>query len=51
MTTLGARLVLVQDGEVHIELPFSPHLTQRGLRACPVCRPPASWTTPAAMRR
>ena len=29
MTTLGARLVLVQDGEVHIELPFSPHLTQQ----------------------
>ncbi|MBS0390772.1 MAG: PaaI family thioesterase [Comamonadaceae bacterium] len=29
MTTLGARLVLVQDGEVHIELPFSRHLTQQ----------------------
>ena len=29
MTTLGARLVLVQEGEVHIELPFSSHLTQQ----------------------
>jgi len=29
MGTLGARLVLVRDGEVHIELPFSPHLTQQ----------------------
>ena len=29
MATLGARLVLVQDGEAHIALPFSPHLTQQ----------------------
>jgi len=29
MTTLGARLVLVREGEVHIELPFSRHLTQQ----------------------
>jgi uncharacterized protein (TIGR00369 family) len=29
MATLGARLVLVADGEVHIELPFSSHLTQQ----------------------
>ncbi len=29
MTTLGARLVRVQDGEVHIELPFSAHLSQQ----------------------
>lgn len=29
MTTLGARLVLVADGEVHIELPFSMGLSQQ----------------------
>ena len=29
MTTLGAKVVLVQDGEVHIELPFSTALTQQ----------------------
>ena len=29
MTTLGARLVLVQDGEVHIEMPFSRSLSQQ----------------------
>lgn len=29
MTTLGARLVLVADGEVHIALPFSDALTQQ----------------------
>ncbi|AEB83514.1 PaaI family thioesterase [Alicycliphilus denitrificans] len=29
MRTLGARLVLVQDGEVHIEMPFSGHLSQQ----------------------
>ncbi len=29
MTTLGARLVLVAGGEVHIELPFAPGLTQQ----------------------
>lgn len=29
MTTLGARLVLVQEGEVHIEMPFSRHVTQQ----------------------
>jgi uncharacterized protein (TIGR00369 family) len=29
MTTLGAQISLVQDGEVHIELPFSKHLTQQ----------------------
>ena len=29
MTTLGAKLVLVQDGEVHISLPSSPHLSQQ----------------------
>lgn len=29
MTTLGAKLVLVEDGEVHIALPFSKHLSQQ----------------------
>jgi uncharacterized protein (TIGR00369 family) len=29
MTTLGAKLALVADGEVHIELPFSTHLSQQ----------------------
>lgn len=29
MSTLGAKLVLIEDGEVHIELPFSPQLTQQ----------------------
>jgi uncharacterized protein (TIGR00369 family) len=29
MTTLGAHIVLVQDGEVHIALPFSKHLSQQ----------------------
>jgi uncharacterized protein (TIGR00369 family) len=29
MATLGARLALVQDGEVHIELPFSSALSQQ----------------------
>ncbi len=29
METLGAQLVLAQDGEVHIVLPFSKHLTQQ----------------------
>jgi uncharacterized protein (TIGR00369 family) len=29
MATIGAKLVLVGDGEVHIELPFSPRLTQQ----------------------
>ena len=29
MTTLGAELVLAQDGEVHIALPFSKHLSQQ----------------------
>jgi len=29
MTTLGARLVHVAQGEVHIELPFSPILSQQ----------------------
>lgn len=29
MATLGARLVLVADGEVHIELPFSAGLSQQ----------------------
>ncbi|MCT9811260.1 PaaI family thioesterase [Acidovorax sp. Be4] len=29
MTTLGATLALVADGEVHIALPFSPHLSQQ----------------------
>jgi uncharacterized protein (TIGR00369 family) len=29
MTTLGARLVLVADGEVQIELPFSERLSQQ----------------------
>ena len=29
MSTLGAQLTLVQDGEVHIEMPFSPHLSQQ----------------------
>ena len=29
MTTLGAQLVLAQEGEVHIALPFSKHLTQQ----------------------
>ena len=29
MTTLGASLTLVQDGEVHIELPFSKSLSQQ----------------------
>ncbi|CAN5440038.1 PaaI family thioesterase [soil metagenome] len=29
MTTLGASLVFVGDGEVHIALPFSTHLSQQ----------------------
>lgn len=29
MTTLGATLALVADGEVHIALPFSAHLSQQ----------------------
>ena len=29
MQTLGAQLVLVADGEVHIALPFSKHLSQQ----------------------
>ncbi len=29
METLGARLVLVQEGEVRIELPFSKHISQQ----------------------
>jgi uncharacterized protein (TIGR00369 family) len=29
MTTLGAQIALVQDGEVHITLPFSKHLSQQ----------------------
>jgi uncharacterized protein (TIGR00369 family) len=29
MTTLGAKIALVQDGEVHIALPFSKHLSQQ----------------------
>lgn len=29
METLGAQLSLVQDGEVHIALPFSKHLSQQ----------------------
>lgn len=29
MATLGARLTLVADGEVHIALPFSMHLSQQ----------------------
>jgi len=29
MATLGARLALVADGEVHIALPFSAHLSQQ----------------------
>lgn len=29
MDTLGAQLSLVQDGEVHIALPFSKHLSQQ----------------------
>ena len=29
MATLGASLVLATDGEVHISLPFSPHLSQQ----------------------
>jgi uncharacterized protein (TIGR00369 family) len=29
MTTLGAQIALVQDGEVHIALPFSKHLSQQ----------------------
>jgi len=29
METLGAKLVLVADGEVHIALPFSKHLSQQ----------------------
>lgn len=29
MATLGARLALVSDGEVHIELPFSAKLSQQ----------------------
>ncbi|NYT84256.1 PaaI family thioesterase [Pollutimonas harenae] len=29
MVTLGARLASVVDGEVHIELPFSKHLSQQ----------------------
>ena len=29
MTTLGAQIALVQDGEVHISLPFSKHLSQQ----------------------
>lgn len=29
MATLGARLVLAQEGEVHIEMPFSPAISQQ----------------------
>ncbi len=29
MKTLGAKLVLVEEGEVHIALPFSTHLSQQ----------------------
>src|SRR5574337_116311 len=29
MTTLGAKLTLVSEGEVHIALPFSEHLSQQ----------------------
>jgi uncharacterized protein (TIGR00369 family) len=29
MATLGAQISLVQDGEVHISLPFSRHLSQQ----------------------
>lgn len=29
MTTLGATLVVVEEGEVHIAMPFSPHLSQQ----------------------
>lgn len=29
MSTLGAKLILVADGEVHIELPFSTRLSQQ----------------------
>jgi uncharacterized protein (TIGR00369 family) len=29
MATLGATIALVQDGEVHIALPFSKHLSQQ----------------------
>lgn len=29
MSTIGARLALVEDGEVHIELPFSASLSQQ----------------------
>ncbi len=29
METIGAKLVLVADGEVHIALPFSKHLSQQ----------------------
>lgn len=29
MTTLGARLAWVDEGEVHIEMPFSMHLSQQ----------------------
>lgn len=29
MATIGARLALVEDGEVHIELPFSTRLSQQ----------------------
>lgn len=29
MTTLGAELVLVREGEVHIDMPYSKHLSQQ----------------------
>jgi uncharacterized protein (TIGR00369 family) len=29
METLGAQVVLVADGEVHVALPFSKHLSQQ----------------------
>ena len=29
MTTIGANLVLIQDGEVHVALPFSERLSQQ----------------------
>ena len=29
MTTLGAKLVLVREGEVHIAMPYSKHLSQQ----------------------
>lgn len=29
MATIGARLALVEDGEVHVALPFSAHLSQQ----------------------